>query len=293
MPRNQCPYLGLPDDPDTFVGYPDLRNCCHRAEPVESIALDYQRLHCFTRAHRNCPVLLSQVVSALPAEISAAPGKPQQRRLVLLGFLSVFMLVVLGIFLFAEWQWAGAFNWFREPVATEAPLIFSTPAVQQVFPGSPTPTSTPTQRPPTQTQLPASATATLISPSQTPEAPTQTQAEPTGPPPASETLPACGAPPGWVIYIVQPGDTLYGISLLFGVSIAELQNANCLASVYVYSGQRLYVPNVPTSTSPATQTSIASSVPTSTQTAPATLTPTVAVIVVPIRTGVSSPTPQP
>ncbi|MBN1668605.1 MAG: LysM peptidoglycan-binding domain-containing protein [Anaerolineales bacterium] len=293
MPRNQCPYLGLPDDPDTFVGYPDLRNCCHRADPIEAIALDYQRSHCFTRAHRNCPVLLSSVVSALPAEISAVPGRPQKRRLVVLGLLSAFMLVVLSAFLFAEWQWAGAFDWFREPVVTDAPLIFSTPAVQQVFPGSPTPTPTPTQRPPTQRLPPASATATAVNPSQTPEAPTQTQAEPTVQPSASATVPACGAPPGWVIYIVQPGDTLYGISLLFGVSIAELQNANCLASVYVYSGQRLYVPNVPTITSPATQTSTASSAPTSTHTAAATLTPTVAVTVVPIRTGVSSPTPQP
>lgn len=52
----------------------------------------------------------------------------------------------------------------------------------------------------------------------------------------------CGPPAGWVIYYVQPGDTLYGIATMFGTSVNQLVNANCLNSTYVYSGQRLYVP---------------------------------------------------
>jgi LysM repeat protein len=61
------------------------------------------------------------------------------------------------------------------------------------------------------------------------------------------TSPPCGPPPGWVYYIVQPGDTLYSIGRARGVSVAQLQIANCLSSTLIRVGQKLYVPNVPTS----------------------------------------------
>jgi LysM repeat protein len=58
----------------------------------------------------------------------------------------------------------------------------------------------------------------------------------------SQSSVPCGPPAGWVIYYVQPGDTLYGIATMFGTSVNQLVNANCLNSTYVYTGQRLYVP---------------------------------------------------
>jgi LysM repeat protein len=73
-------------------------------------------------------------------------------------------------------------------------------------------------------------------------------------PPASTQTPvrtftktpwACGRPPGWVPYIVQPGDTLYHLSLIYGVSVAQLQQANCIANPNdLRVGQVLYVPYV-------------------------------------------------
>jgi LysM repeat protein len=59
---------------------------------------------------------------------------------------------------------------------------------------------------------------------------------------ASQSSVSCGPPSGWVIYYVQAGDTLYGIATMFGTSVNQLVNANCLNSTYVYTGQRLYVP---------------------------------------------------
>jgi LysM repeat protein len=59
---------------------------------------------------------------------------------------------------------------------------------------------------------------------------------------SSQSSAPCGPPAGWVIYYVQPGDTLYGIATMVGASVNQLVNANCLKSTYVYSGQRLYVP---------------------------------------------------
>lgn len=89
--------------------------------------------------------------------------------------------------------------------------------------------------------------------------------QPTLPPP---TPIPCGPPPGWVRYTVQSGDTLYRLSLNFGVSISQLQVANCLgSSIYIQAGQNLFVPNIPT------RTPSPSSSPSPTATATATPSP--------------------
>ena len=62
------------------------------------------------------------------------------------------------------------------------------------------------------------------------------------------TLPpvSCGPPPGWVFYTIQPGDTLYSLGLTFGVSISQLQLANCMGGATdIRAGQRIYTPYLP------------------------------------------------
>jgi LysM repeat protein len=101
------------------------------------------------------------------------------------------------------------------------------------------------------------------------------------PPPVQPTIP-CGPPSGWVLgYSVAQGDTLYHISQMFGVSVYQLQLANCmLYSTLIHPGQRLYVPYVPTNTPiPPTLTPIPPSetpttAPTETATQPPTEPPT-------------------
>jgi len=99
------------------------------------------------------------------------------------------------------------------------------------------------------------------------------------PPLPTATLIPCGAPPGWITYIVRPGDTLFSISQMFRVTVAELHRANCLGnSTFIQSGQRLKVPNVATSTPlksatpSATFVIILDETATPTQTLPATET---------------------
>lgn len=56
----------------------------------------------------------------------------------------------------------------------------------------------------------------------------------------------CGPPSGWVIYIVQSGDTLYRLSVRVGASVAQIQQANCLGgSTLLRVGQQLYLPHQP------------------------------------------------
>lgn len=71
---------------------------------------------------------------------------------------------------------------------------------------------------------------------------------PIAPTPITGTTPtvvACGPPPGWVFYTVQPGDTLFRLSLRFGVTIFEIQQANCLTGVSISAGQRIFLPLAP------------------------------------------------
>jgi LysM repeat protein len=66
--------------------------------------------------------------------------------------------------------------------------------------------------------------------------------------PPTEPPVQCGPPYGWVLYTVRPGDTLYALSKIFGVTVFQLQSANCLGnSTLIRVGQRLYVPFLPPS----------------------------------------------
>ena len=66
-------------------------------------------------------------------------------------------------------------------------------------------------------------------------------------PPVSPTSTAvkCGAPSNWVVYTVQPGDTLYSIAQRVNQSVTHLISANCLSSDKIHTGQKLYVPYYP------------------------------------------------
>ena len=119
------------------------------------------------------------------------------------------------------------------------------------------------------------------------------------PPVPTATPIPCGAPFGWVQYIVQSGDNLYRISQLFRVTVSELQQANCLGySTTIYTGQKLWVPNVATSTPPATPIIIEfdtlTPVPTNTSTPTSTSEPTsTATSAPPSATPTPTPTPTP
>jgi LysM repeat protein len=68
----------------------------------------------------------------------------------------------------------------------------------------------------------------------------------------------CRIPSTWVVYIVQPGDTLFHLGQAFGISYTELQAGNCMTGTELVAGQKLYVPpwgtHTPTSTFPGVPT---------------------------------------
>jgi LysM repeat protein len=117
------------------------------------------------------------------------------------------------------------------------------------------------------------------------------------PPVPTQTNVPCGPPPGWVRYTVRPGNTLTSLSLAFGVSVSQLQIANCMPAnqFNLAIGQVIYVPNVPTRTPRATATATLTPVsiifPTLTWTA--SVTPTATDTPSPTPTQTASPTATP
>jgi hypothetical protein len=99
---------------------------------------------------------------------------------------------------------------------------------------------------------PPSLTATHIVHRGPTLAPTATP-EPTSTPlPTATRIPTSAPPPcvisdpGWPLYTVQRGDTLYSIAQRSGSSIDELSRINCLSDPgNLQAGQQLYVPRLP------------------------------------------------
>jgi len=188
------------------------------------------------------------------------------------------------------------------------PFVIGTPTlgVPEVVPQTPIPSTTPTQlqkyffETPTSTITPFYLETEL---SKTPESPTETAIAtqestktPTQEIEAQTPTQICGKPRGWVIYVVQSGDTLFTLSQTYNVSVSDLQNANCLGtSTLIIAGDRLYVPNVvtntpiPSDTAPPTSTTAPS--PSSTFTLTTTSTEIPTGTATPSETPTISPTP--
>lgn len=110
---------------------------------------------------------------------------------------------------------------------------------------TPTVSPLPSLVPVTSTFTPQPAAATpLILDTLTPTA-TSTSTV-TATPPAS-----CPVPAGWGQVVVQQSDTLENIAARYRASASELMISNCLVSSTLVTGSVLYVPPVPTNTTPA------------------------------------------
>lgn len=82
------------------------------------------------------------------------------------------------------------------------------------------------------------------------------------------TASTCGAPADWITYTVQTGDSLIGLAEATGVSVDEIQYANCLDDeTKILVGQKLRLPKFPVEATPAISYTppVVSNTPTSTE----------------------------
>jgi LysM repeat protein len=244
-----CPHLGLKDDPETYQAFPSLRNCCQRARPIEPVSLEHQSTHCLCLNHVHCVVLVNSLTIPLPVELQVRGDT--RKRIYLGGAIS---LVLLTILIVVGWRqgWFMARSASPAPTKTDLipnPIVIATPtstrriAMPNVYTNAqntltPTPNLTPSMSPSlTVTPTPDEYPTNIVENTQTTV------------PLATETI--CAPPSGWVVYIVQANDSLFYLGIQFGVTVTELQEANCMGTgVIIYTGQKLYVPNVLTLTPP-------------------------------------------
>jgi hypothetical protein len=99
----------------------------------------------------------------------------------------------------------------------------------------------------------------------------------------------CPLPEGWMIYVVNPTDSLFRLSVIYSVSVSQLQQANCMGDeTVILPGQILYVPFVPTKT-PSSSPTVTIIIPSNTIPVPAR-EPAAASTPVPVRNDNPSPT---
>ena len=184
-----------------------------------------------------------------------------------------------------------AFAELGGPAATAIPPSATLTAQPPASPTATTAATRTTVPPsPTRTFAPPTSTATPVPSDTATPSPTVDQATATLPPTATvapatatpqPTICVPSPPAGWTTYIIQRGDTLFDLSVRFGVSQAKLQAVNCLANPSdIQAGQRIHVPRVATDTPPAP---VATNPPAVTATIPADI-PTITSMPVPSAT---------
>lgn len=67
-------------------------------------------------------------------------------------------------------------------------------------------------------------------------------------PPLAAVTPCVPGRPGWELVTIDIGDSLVSLAQARGVSVAEIEAANCLTSEVINAGERLYLPPLPTPT---------------------------------------------
>ncbi len=291
-----CPYLGLLQDPQTTLAFPSASNLCYHAKPLAAPSIEYQRSFCLNgRQHTLCPVFSRSELAPLPPEISGTSatillfGKPIAKRSILpilLGCVVLVLAVIGAIWLFNGRRGGnGALS--GQPASPTSPsgilpLATATFSITNI---AITPNLDLSAVPDTDTPVVTPSGSETPLPSQTPTTIGLT------PLPFHTQVPPCGSPNTWVVYIVQSGDSLYRISQIYRVTVAELQRANCLgSSTTLHTGQLLYVPPwAPIAPSPTTIIVVLpTTIPTDT---PVVLPPTDTATEPPVATATQPPVP--
>ncbi len=96
--RQQCPHLGLLDDPTTALAYPSEWNVCYRAQPSSPVHISHQREACLDRRFADCIVFQNALTGAMPSELRGRPTVRARRgtswRVAIL-VIAVLILIIL------------------------------------------------------------------------------------------------------------------------------------------------------------------------------------------------------
>ena len=207
----KCSYLGLKRDPKTALGFSSDWNVCHHAMPIASPSPDHQEAYCLSSKHKTCPVFLLAEKKPLPKTVTVVETQQSLRENDIFRYVGIVLLLLAGILVGA-----------LVILGNQTPVIAEREGTNQgIF----------TTR--TGLAIVSSITPTISSPT----------AEST----ATETLRSdsdfCVPPDGWILYTLKPVDSMVRLSVIFRISIANLQSANCLGiDKILRPGDQIYVP---------------------------------------------------
>jgi LysM repeat protein len=275
QPRKLCPCLGTLADEDTALAFPSEANRCYRLKKAMPVNISHQHTYCLTPEYAACPVFRQSGMGAglrmppAPAGPSPAwPAAPQRsRRLRIAGVILAGLLALVAVGL---WQSGNGRSETAPGAEDQAPrAILASPPAPTDTPPTGAPTAVPDGATPPGGAIVMTATETAL-PSLTPSAspaptgtatgtptatPTATATSTPSPTPtapatatpvvATPTAVVCYPPAGWVIHVVQRGETLAILARSRGTSIDRIMAANCLTSSLIFAGQRLYLPPAP------------------------------------------------
>ena len=213
----RCSYLGMPDDPTTALEFASDGNFCYHALPAAPPNAAHQKAFCLTDQHIYCPILLHAEKKPLPQNVALLKNKvsfwenPANRRIILTVLVLLFSSILVGVLsLTGILSAASAVPDGTITVNSDSPTIVATNNSLSI--GS-----------------------------------SDLTAEPTSDQNRTEVV--CTPPDGWSLYTVIPTDSIYRLSLIFGISVAQLEAANCLAEGdSIRPGDLMYVPLFLTST---------------------------------------------
>ena len=296
-----CPYLGIADDAETALAYPSQWNCCFRKGASTSVSLEHQRNYCLATAYAGCPIYLQsgdevgleEPNSNSKKQTMVANNQTKQRKLQPHTSLKISrknIIIAVGLLLglfFLIW----GVVWGKQLLDSNSIPLFANPGItptriptlinEIIIASSTLELLTPTSRvvvvldpPPAE-----SLTTTVLVSTKTPEFSPSSTEKTKNTKEATETpkpviTDSCGAPAGWILYTVKQGDTLSSLSRVLGVTIAQLQSANCMgSSTQLYLGTSIYVPFTPPVIKTATPIPSKTSIPNTKTPVPPTNTP--------------------
>lgn len=215
--------FGIKKDPNTVYEFASDGNFCHHASPAAPPTYAQQNEFCLFDKHNSCPIFLLAEKKPLPIDI-AYSGKQRLLRenIIYSSVGALFLLLAVGL-------------------AAAIAILGNLSSVSAIPEGTIT----------IRTRTPTAAVTSR---------PVQTDSANPGASPVGTHNPAavgCTPPDGWIVYYVIPGDTVYRLSLIFGIRETELEKANCMENNHILrSGDLIYVPSfiifsstgIPTST---------------------------------------------
>jgi hypothetical protein len=155
-----CPYLGLPEDPNSFFVYATPIHRCHRSGEALPVHPDDQEMYCLSGDHKRCPRYrdpAATLTAASPkdgaqvyerygweAGAGAEPSRQAWVRILAISLAAVIVVAAIVVLLANQARARQLAQAGYLPPSLGTPAALATPTALGLLPAQTTPTSTPT-----------------------------------------------------------------------------------------------------------------------------------------------------